>query len=103
MKKLLLLICLVFVSCSQSMDTYDEKESKERTSLSVLSAVDSTLQVSITQDRVYLLQEGKVVREGYLTTNEEEYIVVDFIALIVLGLFGMALWSIFLIGVTDKF
>jgi len=102
MKTLLLLLCVVCIGCSQSLDRYDGIQSKDKTSLTVLSNIDSTLQVSITQDRIYVLQEGKVVRDGYLTTNKPGYVLVLPVVLGLIGLAFMALWSIFVGWIVER-
>lgn len=59
MKKFILLFSLVLLfGCSQPLQ--EIKNPEKFTTLEILSNADSTYQVSVINNRVYLLQDGKV-------------------------------------------
>lgn len=58
-KGVFLIVIIVFFGCSEDIQQIENPE--QVTTIEILSEVDSTYQVSVVDDVVYLVQDGKVV------------------------------------------
>ena len=97
MRKLLFGLLLLCSCNSASKETSFVENSDAETTLEILSSVDTTLEVCLLDDAIYILKDDKVVYKN-IYASENFSVVIDQIIVILWSAITIALFVIFLIN-----